>query len=86
MRRVALLVLLVLISCSSRDTQPEAATPPPSHQEAPLNQALAGLDGVMGDLQRILVRERRITSEVTDRLQAIYTGPAPEEQRNRIRR
>ena len=29
----------------------------------------------MGDLQRILVRERRITGDVTDRLQAIYTGP-----------
>lgn len=40
-----------------------------------MNQVLAALDGVMGDLQRILVRERRITPEVTDRLQAIYTGP-----------
>ena len=42
---------------------------------ATVNQILAGLDRVMGDLQRILVRERRITTEVTDRLQAIYTGP-----------
>ena len=29
----------------------------------------------MGDLQRILVRDGRITTELTDRLQAIYTGP-----------
>jgi len=40
-----------------------------------LNRVLAGLDGVMGDLQRILVRNRRITPDVTDRLKAIYTGP-----------
>ena len=40
-----------------------------------MNRVLAGLDGVMGDLQRILVRERRITTEVTDRLKAIYAGP-----------
>ncbi len=75
MRRVALIVLLVLAACSSRETPPEPATPPPSDQEATLNRVLAELDGVMGDLQRILVRERRITTEVTDRLQAIYTGP-----------
>ena len=40
-----------------------------------VDRVLAGLDGVMGDLQRILARERTITPEVTDRLQAIYTGP-----------
>jgi len=44
-------------------------------EEAVVNDVLAGLDGVMGDLQRILVRERQITEEVVDRLQAIYTGP-----------
>lgn len=40
-----------------------------------LDRVLAGLDGVMGDLQRILVKDRRIGPDVTDRLQAIYTGP-----------
>ena len=44
-------------------------------EAATVDRVLAGLDGVMGDLQRILVRERRITPDVTDRLQAIYTGP-----------
>jgi len=40
-----------------------------------IDRVLAGLDGVMGDLQRILVKDRKITSDVTDRLRAIYTGP-----------
>jgi len=44
-------------------------------QVATVNRVLAGLDGVMGDLQRTLVKERRITTDVTDRLKAIYTGP-----------
>ena len=42
---------------------------------AAVNEVLAGLDGVVGDVQRMLVRERRITPEITDRLQAVYTGP-----------
>jgi hypothetical protein len=40
-----------------------------------IDRVLAGLDTVMGDLERILVKERAITPDVTDRLQAIYTGP-----------
>jgi len=42
---------------------------------ASVNRILAGIDGVMGDLQRILVKGRAITPEVTDRLRAIYAGP-----------
>ena len=44
-------------------------------EAASVNRILAGLDGVMGDLQRILVRDRSITPEVTARLRAIYAGP-----------
>ena len=73
----ALLLTLVLGACSSGSS----SAPPPSapaagaEETAAVDRVLAGLDGVMGDLQRILVRERRITPEVTDRLQAIYVGP-----------
>jgi len=82
MRRVALALLfpLVLSACSSGgspDAAPAPAVVPPEGAEeaAGVDRVLAGLDGVMGDLQRVLVRERRITPEVTDRLQSIYTGP-----------
>ena len=76
---VAVGVVLALVSgCSdSRSSGVPATTVAfgDADQVATLNRILAGLDGVMGDLQRILVQERRITPEVTDRLQAIYTGP-----------
>jgi len=72
---------LALSACSSGGSPNDAAGPsrvaPPEGAEeaARIDRVLAGLDGVMGDLQRILVRERRITPEVTDRLRSIYTGP-----------
>lgn len=69
---VVALAVALLAGCSSGGSAHGA---PPASDEAELDQVLAGLDGVMGDLQRILVRERTITGEVTDRLQAIYTGP-----------
>ena len=77
-RLLIALALISLVSCSSggSSTGPgNTAAPEGSREMATVNQVLAGLDGVMGDLQRILLRERRITTEVTDRLQAIYTGP-----------
>ncbi len=76
MRRAALLVMLLFTACSG-GSEGAATAPAPAvaDEEATVNRVLAGLDGVMGDLQRILVKERRITTEVTDRVQAIYTGP-----------
>ena len=79
-RRVlfGVLVLSLLVACSSSPSDGVPGTtigPSAGSDEATVNRVLAGLDGVMGDLQRILVRERRITPEVTDRLRAIYTGP-----------
>lgn len=84
----ACLSLVVLAGCSRSAARP-ATAPAPSiagptgdaTQEggegspAAVNDILAGLDGVMGDLQRIVVRERQITPDVTDRLRAIYAGP-----------
>ena len=80
MRPGALLALLLLLSaCANGETgtsPPPAPGPAEGAQEAAaVDRILAGLDGVMGDAQRLLVRERRITPEVTDRLQAIYVGP-----------
>ena len=74
MRRTAFLLAVVLTACSGGGATPPAAPAVPD-DEATINRVLVGLDGVMGDLQRILVKERRITAEVTDRLRAIYTGP-----------
>ncbi|MDP1805564.1 MAG: hypothetical protein Q8K72_10390, partial [Acidimicrobiales bacterium] len=73
----ALLLTLVLGACSSGGSSAPPPTAPAAGAEetATIDRILAGLDGVMGDLQRILVRERRITPEVTDRLRAIYVGP-----------
>jgi hypothetical protein len=67
--------VLFLTACSGGSEGAATAPVPVAKDEATLNRVFAGLDGVMGDLQRILVTENRITSEVTDRLQAIYTGP-----------
>ena len=78
MRRVGVLLAVLLHACSgggSGGSPASTAPAPASGDEATVNRILAGLDGVTGDLQRILVKERRITTEVTDRLQAIYTGP-----------
>jgi hypothetical protein len=77
MFRRALLLLLILSACS-RGAASGGSAPAPAaggEETATVNGILAGLDGVMGDLQRILVREKRITPEVTDRLRAIYVGP-----------
>ena len=74
----ALLLALSLGACSGGAGSGSPAPPPPvagAEEAATVDRILAGLDGVMGDLQRILVRERRITPEVTDRLRAIYVGP-----------
>ena len=69
---------MLLLSACSGGSQGAATAPvpvPATGGDADLDDVLAGLDAVMGDLQRILTAERRITTEVTDRLQAIYTGP-----------
>lgn len=73
----ALLLALVLGACSSSGASgpPPSAAPAGAEEAATVDRVLAGLDGVIGDLQRILVRERRITPEVTDRLRAVYVGP-----------
>lgn len=73
----ALLLTLVLGACSGGGSgaPPPAAPAPGAEETAAVDRILAGLDGVMGDLQRVLVRERRITPEVTERLRAIYVGP-----------
>ncbi len=79
MRSVLVLLAVVLGACSGGSSP--ATTPAPAagerggEQAATVDRILAGLDGVMGDAQRMLVRERRITPEVTARLQAIYVGP-----------
>jgi len=79
---ISLLSILLLAACSNSGAK--RAAPPPAQpaanptgpgDEVAVDRVLAALDGVMGDLQRLLVRERRITPEITDRLQAIYTGP-----------
>ncbi|MGI8984398.1 MAG: hypothetical protein ACR2HM_07685 [Acidimicrobiales bacterium] len=78
MRWRVFLLLAVLGACSGGPAP--ATTAPPlapegAEEAAAIDRILAGLDGVMGDAQRLLVRDRRITPEVTDRLQAIYVGP-----------
>jgi hypothetical protein len=89
MRRVAAatsLLLVLLAGCSGGGAGGNAkgTVPPTTSVTAPggagadaasVDRVLAGLDGVMGDLQRILVKERKITPDVTDRLRSIYTGP-----------
>ncbi|HEX3621779.1 MAG TPA: hypothetical protein VHT97_05640 [Acidimicrobiales bacterium] len=86
MRRVATAacLLLVLLTGCTGSAAKGAAPPPTTSDTAPggagadaasVNAVLAGLDGVMGDLQRILVKQRQITPDVTDRLRSIYTGP-----------
>jgi hypothetical protein len=78
MRSVLVLLAVVFGACSG-GSSPATAPPPAAgeggEQAATIDRILAGLDGVMGDAQRMLVRDRRITPEVTDRLRAIYVGP-----------
>lgn len=75
------LVLLLTTTCTGAKRSPVAVvpittlTPADQAEIAGVDQVLTGLDGVMGDLQRILVRDRKITTEVTDRLRSIYAGP-----------
>lgn len=78
MRSVLVWLAVVFTACSggsSPATAPAPVAGEGGEQAATIDRILAGLDGVMGDAQRTLVRERRITPEVTDRLQAIYVGP-----------
>lgn len=78
MRRSPLLLAIVMCFAACSGGSPAAAPPPAgegAEEAATVDRILAGLDGVMGDTQRVLMRERRITTEVTDRLQAIYVGP-----------
>lgn len=78
---LAVLVLLTAAAgCSSKQAggaaPPTTAPAPEDAQEIALvNRILAGLDGVVGDLERTLVKQRMITPDVTDRLRAVYTGP-----------
>ncbi len=78
-RTLLLLVFLLCGACSSGPASPATAPPPAAgegaEESATIDGVLAGLDGVMGDAQRLLLRERRITPERTDRLQAIDVGP-----------
>ncbi len=71
---IALLFLLATSACTSKSA-PATAAAPGGQEVATVNRILTGLDGVIGDLQRTLVRDRRITADVTDRLKALYTGP-----------
>ncbi|MGH9280818.1 MAG: hypothetical protein ACRD12_22360 [Acidimicrobiales bacterium] len=42
-----------------------------------VNRVLQGLDAQSGDVYRLYLRDRQITSEIRDRVQAMYgTGPA----------
>lgn len=77
-RHTAWLSMILLFAACSGDSSP-STTPAPAGEgaaeAATVDRILAGLDGVMGDAQRTLMRDRRITPEVTDRLRAIYVGP-----------
>jgi hypothetical protein len=79
MKRVLVLLGVMLCSACSGGSASSGAAPPPTgdgdQEAATVNGILSELDGVMGDAQRLLMRERRITPAVTDRLQAIYVGP-----------
>ena len=88
MRRVVIgsvAAVLILGGCSGGSKGGGTASPPAGQEtgagpgaaatDVSVNRVLAGLDGVIGDVQRMLVRDRRITPEATDRLQAVYTGP-----------
>jgi hypothetical protein len=83
---LAAVLVLSPVACGGDDD--EEATPPPSIAEpttttdpyavppvidaAYVNRVLEGLDGVMGDVVRIMHRTRDLPPEVIDRLEAIY--------------
>jgi hypothetical protein len=77
MIRRAFLLLFIFGACSrgASSSPPPAAPAAGAEETATVDRILAGLDAVMGDVQRNLVRDRRITPEVTDGLRAIYVGP-----------
>jgi hypothetical protein len=87
MAPVAAAVAMVLITaaCSGDDpgaqprtTVPPAPTttdpyaPPPVIDAAYLNRVLAALDQVVGDVVRMMVRDRALTAEAEERLRAVY--------------
>lgn len=77
-RTVVFLTCTLLLAACSKGGPATAPSPLPEaggDQAVVVDRVLAGLDGVMGDAQRILAKERRITPEVTDRLKSIYVGP-----------
>lgn len=77
-RTVLLLALTLFLAACSKGGPATAPSPLPEaggDQAVVIDRILAGLDGVVGDAQRILAKERRITPEVTDRLKAVYVGP-----------
>ena len=47
---------------------------PPVIDEAYVNRVLEGLDAAVGDVVRMVVRERTMPREVLDRLDALYLG------------
>ncbi len=85
---VSLVLLGALVGCSSGGdaaaptatlgTAPPAPTTtdpyavPPVIDEAYVNRVLEGLDAAVGEVVRMVVRERRIPYEAAERLQAIY--------------
>lgn len=81
----SVLAMLVLGGCSGDGGNDGTAAAPGGREagtgpgaaatDVSVNRVLAGLDGVIGDVQRMLVRDRRITPGATDRLQAVYAGP-----------
>jgi hypothetical protein len=81
MRKTALGIALFLTlsaACSAKGSvaRPAATTVASEDAEevASVNKVLAGLDGVVGDVERMLVKDKRITTDATDRLRAVYTG------------
>ncbi len=55
---------------------------PPVIDEAYVNRVLEGLDAAVGDVVRIVVRERTMPREVLDRLDALYLGEFVQIQRD----
>lgn len=48
--------------------------------EAYVNRVLAGLDAAVGDVVRLVVREKAVTPEAMDRLKSLYAGSALDQQ------
>jgi hypothetical protein len=82
MRKTALGIALLLTLTGACSAKGSVARPPATTlasedaaEAATVDKVLAGLDGVVGDVERTLVKDKRITTDVTDRLRAVYTGP-----------